>query len=89
MTPRRLAALNVNDIETYLPVITFLHAYIHPCQIFEVGSSTRIRDLIQSIAAQLNLLSADGFSIFLKTPDKVSHKDIFFIHNFTKATNIE
>uniref|UniRef100_A0A3B3QZ91 Si:ch73-194h10.2 n=1 Tax=Paramormyrops kingsleyae TaxID=1676925 RepID=A0A3B3QZ91_9TELE len=50
-------------------------------EIFEVGSSTRIRDLIQSIAAQLNLLSADGFSIFLKTPDKVlslNEVDYFF-----------
>ncbi|KAJ8418640.1 hypothetical protein AAFF_G00001390 [Aldrovandia affinis] len=40
-------------------------------QVFEVGTSTRIRDLIQSIAAKLMLASADGFSIFVKTPDKV------------------
>nr|XP_015216577.1 PREDICTED: unconventional myosin-VIIb [Lepisosteus oculatus] len=40
-------------------------------EIFEVGSHTRIRDLCHDIAAKLNLISADGFSLFLKTPDKV------------------
>ncbi|XP_056133744.1 unconventional myosin-VIIa [Lampris incognitus] len=40
-------------------------------QIFEVATSTKIRDLIQSITKKLNLVSADGFSIFVKTPDKV------------------
>lgn len=40
-------------------------------QIFEVATNTRIRDLIQNITTKLNLASADGFSIFVKTDDKV------------------
>lgn len=50
-------------------------------EIFEVGSSTRIRDLCQSIAMHLKLISAEGFSLFLKTPDKVlslNDGDFFF-----------
>ncbi|XP_074524694.1 unconventional myosin-VIIb [Halichoeres trimaculatus] len=38
--------------------------------IFEVSTSTRIRDLIQSISKKLGLSTADGFSIFVKTQDK-------------------
>lgn len=40
-------------------------------QIFEVATNTRIRDLILNITNKLNLASADGFSIFVKTDDKV------------------
>ena len=40
-------------------------------QIFEVSTNTRIRDLIQNITVKLNLASSDGFSIFVKTHDKV------------------
>ncbi|KAL4630719.1 unconventional myosin-VIIa-like [Arapaima gigas] len=50
-------------------------------EIFEVATSTRVEDLIQSIAEQLMLLSGDGFSIFVKTPDKVlslNEADYFF-----------
>uniref|UniRef100_A0A667ZSS2 Si:ch73-194h10.2 n=1 Tax=Myripristis murdjan TaxID=586833 RepID=A0A667ZSS2_9TELE len=50
-------------------------------EIFEVATSTRIRDLIRTIAKQLNLISAEGFSIFVKTPDKVlslNDTDYFF-----------
>ncbi|KAJ8375175.1 hypothetical protein SKAU_G00057550 [Synaphobranchus kaupii] len=50
-------------------------------EIFEVGTSTRIRDLIQTIAKKLMLVSADGFSIFVKTPDKflsLNETDYFF-----------
>ncbi|XP_028300925.1 unconventional myosin-VIIa [Gouania willdenowi] len=50
-------------------------------EIFQVASSTRIRDLIQSITKKLNLTSADGFSIFVKTDDKVhslNDSDYFF-----------
>ncbi|XP_036376709.1 unconventional myosin-VIIa [Megalops cyprinoides] len=50
-------------------------------EIFEVGTSTRIRDLIRSIATKLMLLSPNGFSIFVKTPDKVlslNETDYFF-----------
>ncbi|XP_039618680.1 unconventional myosin-VIIa [Polypterus senegalus] len=50
-------------------------------EIFEVASSTRIRDLCQTIAMKLKLTSAEGFSLFLKTPDKVlslNEGDFFF-----------
>lgn len=40
-------------------------------QVFEVATNTRIRDLILNITNKLNLTSADGFSIFVKTEDKV------------------
>uniref|UniRef100_A0AAQ5YI30 Uncharacterized protein n=1 Tax=Amphiprion ocellaris TaxID=80972 RepID=A0AAQ5YI30_AMPOC len=50
-------------------------------EIFEVSTSTRIRDLIQNISKKLHLASADGFSIFVKTHDKVlslNDADYFF-----------
>ncbi|KAI3369062.1 hypothetical protein L3Q82_026031 [Scortum barcoo] len=50
-------------------------------EIFEVATSTRIKDLIQNITNKLNLTSADGFSIFVKTHDKVlslNDTDYFF-----------
>ncbi|XP_070700920.1 unconventional myosin-VIIb-like [Pempheris klunzingeri] len=40
-------------------------------EIFEVASTTTIRDLCWSIASQLNLSSADGYGLYLKTPNKV------------------
>ncbi|XP_052455434.1 unconventional myosin-VIIa isoform X2 [Carassius gibelio] len=40
-------------------------------EIFEVATNTKIKDLVQTIANKLMLSSADGFSIFVKTPDKV------------------
>ncbi|KAM9385653.1 unconventional myosin-VIIb [Pholidichthys leucotaenia] len=48
---------------------------------FEVATNTRIKDLIQMISKKLNLASADGFSIFVKTQDKVlslNDTDYFF-----------
>ncbi|CAJ1059811.1 unconventional myosin-VIIa [Xyrichtys novacula] len=50
-------------------------------EIFEVATSTRIRDLIQNISKQLGLASADGFSIFVKTHDTIlslNDTDYFF-----------
>ncbi|XP_072297186.1 unconventional myosin-VIIb-like [Eucyclogobius newberryi] len=38
--------------------------------IFEVSSTTTIKDLCQSIACQLKLLSADGYGLYLKTVNK-------------------
>lgn len=43
-------------------------------KLFEVATNTKIRDLIKTIAAKLGLISDDGFSIFIKTPDKVCAK---------------
>ncbi|XP_072294521.1 unconventional myosin-VIIa [Eucyclogobius newberryi] len=50
-------------------------------EIFEVNTNTKIKDLIQSITKKLNLASADGFSLFVKTHDKVlslNETDYFF-----------
>ncbi|XP_055364625.1 unconventional myosin-VIIa isoform X2 [Betta splendens] len=50
-------------------------------EVFEVATNTRIKDLILNIANKLNLASADGFSIFVKTDDKVlslNDTDYFF-----------
>ncbi|KAJ7993391.1 hypothetical protein DPEC_G00271930 [Dallia pectoralis] len=50
-------------------------------EVFEVATSTRIRDLCQTISTKLQLVSSEGFSIFVKTPDKVlslSESDYFF-----------
>ncbi|XP_068447337.1 unconventional myosin-VIIb [Clinocottus analis] len=50
-------------------------------EIFEVATNTRIKDLIQNITKKLSLSSADGFSIFVKTQDKLlslNDTDYFF-----------
>ncbi|CAL8273247.1 unnamed protein product [Arctogadus glacialis] len=49
--------------------------------VMEVATSTRVRDLVQSISEKLGLVSADGFSVFVKTPDTVlslNEADYFF-----------
>ncbi|KAM9845449.1 unconventional myosin-VIIa-like [Aulostomus maculatus] len=43
--------------------------------IFEVTSTTTIKDLCCSIASQLSLSSADGYGLYLKTPNKVISLD--------------
>uniref|UniRef100_A0A9J7Y6E0 Myosin VIIBa n=1 Tax=Cyprinus carpio carpio TaxID=630221 RepID=A0A9J7Y6E0_CYPCA len=48
---------------------------------FEVGSNTKIKDLVRTIANKVMLSSAEGFSLFVKTPDKVlslNETDYFF-----------
>jgi myosin-7 len=50
-------------------------------QAFEVDSSTRAKDFCTNIATRLNLLSAEGFSLFVKIADKVisvPEADFFF-----------
>ncbi|XP_062411317.1 unconventional myosin-VIIb [Sardina pilchardus] len=49
--------------------------------IFEVGPHTKIKDLTRTIATKLELMSAEGFNMFIKTPDKVlslNDTDYFF-----------
>uniref|UniRef100_A0A4W6BYZ4 Myosin VIIBb n=1 Tax=Lates calcarifer TaxID=8187 RepID=A0A4W6BYZ4_LATCA len=46
--------------------------------IFEVASTTTIKELCYSIASHLKLNSADGYSLYLKTPNKVGLDDIYF-----------
>uniref|UniRef100_A0A8C7NX38 Myosin VIIBb n=1 Tax=Oncorhynchus mykiss TaxID=8022 RepID=A0A8C7NX38_ONCMY len=43
-------------------------------ELFEVTSTTRIRDLVRNIAYKLILASADGYGLFMKTPNKVHFK---------------
>lgn len=40
-------------------------------QIFEVTSTTRVRDLSLNIVKKLRLASSEGYSIFVKTHNKV------------------
>ncbi|KAL4608334.1 unconventional myosin-VIIb-like [Arapaima gigas] len=50
-------------------------------EIFEVTTTTRIQDLCRNIAANLSLATANGFSLFVKTTDKVqslNDTDYFF-----------
>ncbi|XP_026863554.2 unconventional myosin-VIIa [Electrophorus electricus] len=50
-------------------------------EVFKVATNTKIRDLVRTIATKLQLVSEDGFSIFVKTPDKVlslNEVDYFF-----------
>lgn len=68
-TPQRQKVTETSKVK-YIPTVipavplTFL-------QIFEVATNTRIKDLIQNITKKLSLASSDGFSIFVKTHDKV------------------
>ncbi|XP_053162242.1 unconventional myosin-VIIb isoform X2 [Hemicordylus capensis] len=50
-------------------------------QVFEVGTNTKVRTLCQTIACKLELSSWEGFSLFVKTADKVisqNEADYFF-----------
>ncbi|XP_044291458.1 unconventional myosin-VIIb [Varanus komodoensis] len=50
-------------------------------QVFEVGTNTKVRTLCQIIASKMELSSWEGFSLFVKTADKVisqNEADYFF-----------
>ncbi|XP_072540215.1 unconventional myosin-VIIb [Salminus brasiliensis] len=65
-------------------------------EIFEVATNTKVRDLVRTITTTLRLMSEDGFSIFVKTPDKVlslNETDYFFdslrqITDWSKTTKM-
>ncbi|KAM3850264.1 unconventional myosin-VIIb [Diretmus argenteus] len=84
MEPRKLPPHQVEVDAIQQNLTQILHKVHFPNdeeEIFEVTTSTRIRDLIQNITKKLNLISAEGFSIFVKTPDKVlslNESDYFF-----------
>lgn len=48
------------------PMVLFLSF-----QIFQVTSTTRVRDLSLNIVKKLQLTSSEGYSIFVKTHNKV------------------
>ncbi|KAA0713123.1 Unconventional myosin-VIIa [Triplophysa tibetana] len=57
--------------------------------IFEVATNTRIKGLVQAIAKKLMLVSADGFSLFVKTPDKELPKYLRGYHHCTKEDMVQ
>ncbi|KAM7388682.1 hypothetical protein PAMP_024842 [Pampus punctatissimus] len=84
MEPRKLPPHQV-EIDAIQQNSTHIFHKIHfpndTEEVFEVATSTRIRDLIQNISSKLELTSADGFSIFVKMNDKVlslNDTDYFF-----------
>ncbi|XP_072547051.1 unconventional myosin-VIIb [Salminus brasiliensis] len=58
-------------------------------EIFEVTTTTRIRDLCRSIGSYLELSSVDGYAFFVKTPNKmVSMNDQqYFFDNLKQHTD--
>ncbi|XP_051232589.1 unconventional myosin-VIIa [Dicentrarchus labrax] len=84
MEPRKLPPHQV-EVEAIQQNSTQIFHKIHfpndTDEVFEIATSTRIKDLIQNITNKLSLASADGFSIFVKTHDKVlslNDTDYFF-----------
>ncbi|XP_035276926.1 unconventional myosin-VIIb-like [Anguilla anguilla] len=59
-------------------------------ELFEVTTTTRIRELCRSIANKLMLSSPDGYSLFVKTPEKVqSLKDTdYFFDSLRQITEL-
>ncbi|XP_073705873.1 unconventional myosin-VIIb [Garra rufa] len=59
-------------------------------EIFEVTTTTRIRDLCRNIAKDLHLSSEDGYSLFVKTSTKVVSMDSkeYFFDNLRQLTDV-
>uniref|UniRef100_A0A4W4EGM6 Uncharacterized protein n=1 Tax=Electrophorus electricus TaxID=8005 RepID=A0A4W4EGM6_ELEEL len=82
MEPRKLPPHQV-EVDAIQQNSTQIFHKIHfPNNMEEViATNTKIRDLVRTIATKLQLVSEDGFSIFVKTPDKVlslNEVDYFF-----------
>ncbi|KAB5550675.1 hypothetical protein PHYPO_G00056580 [Pangasianodon hypophthalmus] len=58
-------------------------------EIYEVTTTTRIRDLCRIIASNLMLSSADGYSLFVKTSNKVvsMNEQQYFFDNLKELTD--
>ncbi|KAI5628300.1 unconventional myosin-VIIb-like isoform X1 [Silurus asotus] len=84
MEPRKLPPHQVELEAIQQNRVKIFHKIFFPNdteESFEVATNTKIRDLIKSISTKLRLISDDGFSIFVKTPDKVlslNETDYFF-----------
>uniref|UniRef100_A0A3P8UQH7 Si:ch73-194h10.2 n=1 Tax=Cynoglossus semilaevis TaxID=244447 RepID=A0A3P8UQH7_CYNSE len=85
MEPRKLPPHQVEVDAIQQNSIQIFHKVHFPNdteqQIFEVATNTKVKDLIQNIANKLKLSSAHGYSIFVKTQDKVlssNDADYFF-----------
>ncbi|XP_042574095.1 unconventional myosin-VIIb-like isoform X2 [Cyprinus carpio] len=59
-------------------------------ELFEVTSTTRIKDLCRNIAKDLQLSSSDGYSLFVKTSTKVVGMDSkeYFFDNLRQLTDV-
>uniref|UniRef100_A0A673GBD4 Unconventional myosin-VIIa-like n=1 Tax=Sinocyclocheilus rhinocerous TaxID=307959 RepID=A0A673GBD4_9TELE len=59
-------------------------------EIFEVTTTTRIKDLCRNIAKELRLSSSDGYSLFVKTSTKVVSMDSkeYFFDNLRQLTDV-
>ncbi|XP_039533712.1 unconventional myosin-VIIa [Pimephales promelas] len=59
-------------------------------EIFEVTTTTRIRDLIRKISKDLRLSSSDGYNLFVKTANKVVSMDTeeYFFDNLRQLTDV-
>ncbi|XP_073347990.1 unconventional myosin-VIIa-like [Pagrus major] len=57
--------------------------------IFEVMSTTTNKDLCQSVASELKLISADGYGLYLKTPNKVTSLDeeLYFFDSLKQTSD--
>uniref|UniRef100_A0AAV2KT89 Unconventional myosin-VIIa n=1 Tax=Knipowitschia caucasica TaxID=637954 RepID=A0AAV2KT89_KNICA len=74
MEPRKLPPHQVEVEAIQHNSLQILHKVQFPNdteEIFAVNTTTKIKDLIQNITKKLKLASADGFSLFVKTHDKV------------------
>lgn len=84
MEPRKLPPHPVEVDAIQLNSTQIFHKVYFPNDTeekFEVSTSTRVRDLIKTIGSKLDLSSADGYSIFAKTQEKVlslADTDYFF-----------
>ncbi|XP_060723716.1 unconventional myosin-VIIa [Tachysurus vachellii] len=97
--PRKLPPHQVELDAIQQNVVKIFHKISFPNdtqESFEVATNTKIRDLIKTIADELGLISDVGFSIFVKTPDKVlslNEADYFFdslkqITNWSRKTKM-
>ncbi|XP_051990099.1 unconventional myosin-VIIa-like [Xyrauchen texanus] len=59
-------------------------------ELFEVTTTTRIRDLCRNIAKELFLSSADGYGLLVKTSDKVvnMNSEEYFFDNLRQLTDV-
>ncbi|KAK3531122.1 hypothetical protein QTP70_012102 [Hemibagrus guttatus] len=66
-----------------------VHFPDNTAELFEVTSTTRIRDLCRSIAHNLTLSSADGYALFVKTANKVvsMNDQLYFFDNLKELTD--
>ncbi|KAF4079290.1 hypothetical protein AMELA_G00191340 [Ameiurus melas] len=92
MEPRKLPPHQVELDAIQQNLVKIFHKVFFPNdteELFEVATNTKIRDLIKTIASKLGLISDDGFSIFVKTPDKVLslNEADYFLDSLRQITN--